>query len=316
MDKKSKLPLIITISALFAIIVVTAAVTLVLRDRGGARFIVDDVPYPYSWTEQTNGSILLTLETGDAPDGEWSLESTDGGTLDVHVGKARSGKVSVTMKPGAEGREMIVFGLASGEERLAELSITVMAERESEENNKLAATITAHRERVFQSTVRGGEDTGHPFTVRSSDDGLTIFVEESEGYTDDDTAWVSESTNAMAAYVSSVDVSSEGITFRLETRSSGNAELTVYSERENISFVFDVEVTNGDMRLIDSRVEPYSDEGSGEEAEPGETETAEPTETETTEPMEAESAEPMETNTAAPIPGETEAAATESEAQP
>lgn len=255
MDIKQRKPLMIALAALLAIIAVTAAVTLLMRDRGGKRFNVDDVPYPYSWAEQANGSVTLTLETGDAANGVWSLGSTDGGTLDIRVGKTQGGKTSVTLKPETEGREMMVFSLASGEERLAELSLTVMVGRESGEDSGLSAAITAHRERAFQGTVHGGEDTGHPFTVRGSDDGLTIFVEEPEGYTDDSTAWVSESTNSMAAYVSSVDVSSEGITFQLETRSSGSAEVTVYSIRENISFVFAVEVKDGNLMLTDSRVE-------------------------------------------------------------
>ena len=255
MDIKQRKPLMIALAVLLAIIAVTAAVTLFMRDRSGKRFTVEDVPYPYSWAERADGSVTLTLKTDGAANGVWSLGSTDGGTLDIGVGKTQGGKTSVTLKPETEGREMMVFSLTSGEEQLAELSLTVMVGQESGEDSKLSAAITSHRERTFQGTVRGGEETGHPFTVRGSDEGLTIFVEESEGYTDDSTAWVSESTNSMAAYVSSVDVSSEGVTFQLETRSSGRAEVTVRSIRENISFVFAVEVTDGNMMLTDSRVE-------------------------------------------------------------
>lgn len=261
---KDRKPLIMTFAALVGIIIATVAVTLLVRDRGGAEFTGDtDAPYPYSWTEQDNGTVALTLETGSAANGAWSLERADGGTVEIRAGKTQGGKTSVTIKPTAGGREIMAFSLAGGEERLAELSLSVMVE--SRENGKLAATVTDHRERVFQSVVRGGEETGHPFTVRGDGDGLTIFVEEPDGYTDDETAWESESSNAMAAYASEVDVSGDGITFRLEAGTSGTAEVRIFSAREKLSFVFDVEVKNGEMTLTDSQWEPYETE---DEAKP------------------------------------------------
>ena len=113
--------------------------------------------------------------------------------------------------------------------------------------------------------MRGGEETGHPFTVRGGDDGLTIFVEESEGYTDDGTAWESESTDTMAAFVSEINVSDEGVTIHLETRAAGSAEVRVYNVTENLAFVFNVEVSGGEMLLVDSRTEPYTTEEDAEE---------------------------------------------------
>ena len=268
MEKQNRRPLIIALAALCAIIVVTLAVALIMRGRGGTRFSVgENAPYPYSWVERKNGAIALTMETGEAKDGVWSLESTDGGIADIRVGKTRGGKTSVTITPNSAGREIMAFSLTSGEDRLAQLDLTVMAGTVEGENETLAATVTAYRERVFQGSVRGGEETGHPFTVRGDNGGLTIFVEETEGYTDDGMAWESESTNVMAAYVSTIDVSEEGLTFRLETRSSGSAEVRVFSAREKIAFVFDVEVSGGNMLLTDSRTEPYEPYELEEEAE-------------------------------------------------
>ena len=263
---KNRKPLIITLAALVGIIIATVAVTLILRGRGGTRFTGNaDAPYPYSWTERDNGTIALTLETGNTANGAWSLESTDGGTVDIRVGKTQGGKTTVTIKPDAGGRTFLLFSLAGGEERLAELSMTVMVD--SGEDGKLAATVANHRERAFQGTVRGGEETGHPFTVRGDSDGLTIFIEEPDGYTDDGMAWDSESTNAMAAYVSNIEVSGEGVMFRLEAGTTGNAEVTVYSVERNISYVFDVEVAGGGMLLTDSHWEPYEADETEEETE-------------------------------------------------
>ena len=263
-ERNSKKPLIITLAVLAGIIIATVAVTLIMRGRGGARFTGGDVPYPYSWTEKDNGTIALSMETGGAANGAWSVGSTEGTAVEIEVGRTKGGKTTATLAPAEKGRETMTFSLMSDEERLAELSLTVTVE---ETEGKLKATVIAHRERAFQGVVRGGEETGHPFTVRGGNDGLTIFVEESEGYTDDGTAWGSESTNTMAAYVSDIDVSDEGVTIRLETRSAGTAEVTVYNVREGFAFVFDVEVSGGEMMLVDSRTEPYTTEEDAEEDE-------------------------------------------------
>ena len=253
-ENGSKKALIVTLVVLAGIIIATVAVTLIMRGRGGARFSVGDAPYPYSWVEKNDGTIALSVETGNEAGSAWSVESAGSGTVDVRVGETKGGKTSVVITPETGGREIMVLSLAGEEERLAELSLTVMVEGKE---GALAATVTDHRERAFQGVVRGGEDTGHPFTVRGGSGGLTIFVEDSEGYTDDGTAWESESTNTMTAYVSNIDVSDDGVTIRLETRANGSAEVRVFSARDNISFVFAVEVTGGEMLLLDSRTEPY-----------------------------------------------------------
>lgn len=260
---ENKKALLIALAAAFGIILVAVAVTLIIRGRSASRFSVDDVPYPYSWVEKKDGSITMTLETGKAQNSAWSLESTDGAAAEIDVGKAGGGKTSVKIIPVEEGRNLATFVLTSGEERLAELSVTVSVENVDE---LLITHIVSNRERALQGEVHGGEETGHPFTVRADDEGLTIFVEESEVSTEDGAAWASDSTDTMTAYVSTIGVSEGGLTVHLQARSNGVAEVRVYSVRDNISFVFDVEVADGQMLLTDSRVEAYETE----ESEPAE----------------------------------------------
>ena len=265
---ENKRALIITGAVRAGLIAIAAGAALNLRGRGGARFGRNDVPYPYSWVENRNGTIALTMETGGAAKGAWSVGSTEGEAVEIGAGRTGGGKTEVRLTPAAVGREAITFTLMSGEDRLAELTFTVAV---SSAGSALAATAVSHRERAFQGSVRGGEETGHPFVVRGGDEGLTIFVEEAEGYTENGAAWWSESTDSLVAFVSDVDVSGEGVTVQLGTRANGTAEVRVYSVSENISFVFDVQVTGGEMRLTDSRTEPYETaEESGEADEAAE----------------------------------------------
>ncbi len=265
MEKQSnKKPLIITLAALLGIIIITVAVTLIMRDRGGATFHGGDVSYPYTWTERGDGKIALTVKTGDVAGAAWSLKSTEGSAVKINVGGTRGGETGITITPDAGGRELATFALMSGEDPFAELTLTIDV---NNVNDKLVAVIAGHSERTLQSTVRGGEETGHAFTVRGSDEGLTIFVEDTEGYTERGMVWESESSNSMVAHVSEIEVSDEGVTIQMETRVNGTAEVTVYSVRDGISFVFDIQVAGGEMMLTDSRVETLETEEEDEEEE-------------------------------------------------
>ena len=265
MEKQSiKKPLIITLAVLLGIIIITVAVTLILRGRGGATFGGSDVPYPYTWTERDDGKISLKIKTGDAAGAAWSVMTADGAVATISVDRTSGKETAVTISPESVGLEDATLELLSGEERLAELALSIEV---SNVNDSLVATVANHSERALQTTVRGGEETGHAFTVRSSDNGLTIFVEDTEGLTSEGAMWDSESSNTMVAYVSEINVSDDGVTVHLDSRVNGSAEVTVSSVRDSILFVFDVQVAGGEMTLTDSRVETLEEETDEEEEE-------------------------------------------------
>lgn len=259
---KNNKPLLITLAGLAGIVLIVVAVALILRSFGDLMYRGDeDAPYPYSWVEKKNGKVIFTLGTGDAEGGAWTLGGEEGGVMNIEVGQTRGKRTKVTMTPRGVGREMATFLLKSGEESVAELAVTV----DVESWNERVSVVTSHYERAIQGTVRGGEETGHPFTVRAGEEGLSIFVEDAEGLTDDGEAWQSASSDSLVAYVTGVDVSDEGVTVSLGTRADGTAEVQVYSERDNIAFVFAVEVTDGNILLTDSRTEAYQPQPTGEE---------------------------------------------------
>lgn len=257
-------PLLVVLGALALIIILTVAVTLTLRGLGGTGYSVDDEKYPYTWAEKNDGTVAITLKTGDAAKGVWSLGSTQGDVLTVNVGNTSGGKTGVTLIPNSIGREIMTFDLMSGEEHLAEVTFTVDVAGESD---ALAATVTSQSERAFQNTLRGGEETGFPFTVRATENGLSIFVEDPGLYSDEGTEWLSDSSDSMVASVYGVDASEEGVNVLLQTRSNGTSEVRVYNVEKNLSFVFDVQVTKGEMLIAGSRSEPYQTAQEPEDTE-------------------------------------------------
>ena len=261
-------PLLVVLGALALIIILTVAVTLTLRSLGGTGYSVDDEKYPYTWAEKNDGTVAITLKTGDAAKGVWSLGSTQGDVLTVNVGNTSGGKTGVTLIPNSIGREIMTFDLMSGEEHLAEVTFTVDVAGESD---ALAATVTSQSERAFQNTLRGGEETGFPFTVRATENGLSIFVEDPGLYSDEGTEWLSDSSDSMVASVYGVDASEEGVNVLLQTRSNGTSEVRVYNVEKNLSFVFDVQVTKGEMLIAGSRSEPYQTAQEPEDTEQAQT---------------------------------------------
>ena len=257
-------PLLVVLGALALIIILTVAVTLTLRGLGGIGYSVDDEKYPYTWAEKNDGTVALTLKTGDAAKGVWSLGSTQGDVLTINVGNTSGGKAGVTLIPNSIGREIMTFDLMSGEERLAEVTFTVDVAGES---NALAATVADQSERAFQNTLRGGEETGFPFTVRATENGLSIFVEDPGLYSDEGTEWLSDSSDSMVASVYGVDPSEEGVNVLLQTRANGTSEVRVYNVEKNLSFVFDVQVSKGEMLIAGSRSEPYQTAQEPEDTE-------------------------------------------------
>ena len=271
---KNKKPLLIAVGALVGVVILAVVIFLLVnRGAGGTRFQGPaDAPYPYAWTERKDGSITMDLELGDAKGGAWTVGTLEGDVVEITEGRTGGGRTTMTLKPVRAGFANIVFALVSGEDRLAELNVMIQVSRPE---NVYIATVSSHRERAIQATVRGGEETDHPFTVRPSDDGLTIFVEETEGLTEDGSAWQSTTNDPMVAYVSDIQVSQEGVTIRVSMRANGTTQVTAYSSREDLSYVFNVEVRGGEMTLQDFWIEAYQTEEGPEESEAAPVETAE-----------------------------------------
>ena len=167
----NKRPLLLMMSVAL-IVVLIAAVAAAFWLRGAGRFrSAPNTPYPYKWTE---GSVItLELDSGDAPDGVWTTENENDGTIVVTIGEAENGKTEATLRPVTAGRASVTFTLTEGETRLAEASFTVEAERD--ERGGLLATVTDHSEDFPWLGVSGGENTGYPFNVQTGAFGNAVI---------------------------------------------------------------------------------------------------------------------------------------------
>ena len=249
-------PLLLALAALAGVMLLVLAVMLLLRGRGDAGFNSEKgAPYPYAWTENDDGTIALTLDGSAVEGGAWAVGSADGSMVTAALGETKRGKTAATLTPVSEGRETVTFSLLRGEDRLAEASFTVDVERT--ESSGYAATVLSHGERVFQETVRGG-DEAYPFTVRADDEGgLTVSIADTEEY--EGTGWTAVSSDSLVAAADIATLREEekngGVQVTLEPRANGSAEVTVSNETADLAYVFAVEVSGGEMRLTGSHTE-------------------------------------------------------------
>ena len=254
-------PLLLAIAALAGVMLLALAVMFLIRARGGAESgSGKDAPYPYAWTENSDGTIALTLDGSAVEDGAWAVGTADGNMVTAALGETKRGKTAATLTPVSEGRETVTFSLLRGEDRLAEASFTV--DTEPAEDGGYAATILSHGERVFQETVRGG-DEAYPFTVRADDEGgLTVSIADTEEY--EGTGWTAVSSDTLVAAADVATLWEEekngGVQVTLEPRANGSAEVTVSNETADLAYVFAVEVSGGEMRLTGSRTETHEEE--------------------------------------------------------
>ena len=264
MEKRK--PLLITLAVCVGVIASILALALLLRVRGGARVPVTDVPYPYEWTEKRDGSLVLKLDGGSVPGGLWSTDSTGDGIVHISADETQNGKAAVRLTPDAEGRAVLTFALTNEGERLAEAVFTVET---LEKGGRLAVTVTDHRERVLQETVRGGEDTGHPFTVRSDESGaLVIHIVDpavaakdgGDGVESVSERWTVRSSNSTVVLSSEMQAADDGFDLYLRSRWSGNTELFLSCPEEKLMYVFTVTSESGVLRLLESRLEEYRPE--------------------------------------------------------
>ncbi|MBP5330347.1 MAG: hypothetical protein J6Y89_00655 [Lachnospiraceae bacterium] len=66
--------------------------------------------FPYTWQERNNGTIIVTLDGGYAPDYTWTVTNSDGNVASVETKKAeKDGKVTYLIEPQVQGETNITF---------------------------------------------------------------------------------------------------------------------------------------------------------------------------------------------------------------
>ncbi len=255
---KNKKPLLITLAVFCAILLIIAVTAQFLRGRGGQRFRSSDVPYPYEWSERSNGSVRLTMDGSSAPEGVWVVGNRGDDVVTTELDETVRGKATATLMPAAEGRTEITFALMSGEEQLAEVRLAVET---LQHEDRLAVTVIDHSEQARQGRISGGNEE-YPYTVYTDDSGdLVIHIADAGMSAEDDASmperWTVASSDELIASIIELRTVEDGVEVCLDTHVSGDAEVTISGEEAGITYVAAVTSENGALRLRDCTWSDY-----------------------------------------------------------
>ena len=239
------------------LLLTVAAALLTARLRGGAFRSAADAPYPYSWTENRDGTITLKLNGSAKRDGVWMLAGESDMT-EVSLGETKRGKAQARLNPVAEGREELAFLLQSGEDTLAAARFTVETQMTGE---TLSSSVTAHGESVMQRTVQGGQETGVPFTVWTDEGGLRLRIDDPDAYSEETGVaterWSVVSSDTLVAKPVSASMDETGLEYVILTYENGGAVVTASCEAANVTYAFAVEARDGTLLLTSHSAGAY-----------------------------------------------------------
>ena len=153
---------------LLVIVLLLAIVALLLLPGGerSARSFQggEDTPYPYEWTEQEDGSILLSL-SAQVPEGcVWQSIAQEENDLVQVKREAAEGNV-FRLLPLRTGDALLRFTLADAqytEDRCCTLMLTLEIRGEEEERS---ASVSGNRLILFDRALQGGEGFGCPYRL-------------------------------------------------------------------------------------------------------------------------------------------------------
>ena len=247
---KNKKPLLITLAVFCATLLLITVTALLLRGRGGAGFRNDDAPYPYQWTERSDGTVRLTLDGSSLPEGVWTAGDPGDDVAAAELGETKRGKATATLTPAAEGRAELSFVLMNGEEQLAEVRLAIETLQKA---NGLAVTVIDHSEQARQARIGGGNEE-YPYTVYTDDSGdLVIHIADAGMPSEDDGSmydrWTAASSDELIASIIELRTVEDGVEARLTTHVSGEAEVTISGEEADMTYVFAVTSDSGTLRL-------------------------------------------------------------------
>jgi len=219
-------------AALVAVIAAAVALALILRaQRGEPRTGDPDALYPYSWTENRDGSLTLSIRKEGAEGYVWRTGDVPAGlTAQMEdAAAAETAQLSVTaLKAGRSVLDLILEREGDGSEQLARMSLLLEAQQGEE---KLSLQLLGASDRRAQGTVSGGEGSAYPYSFETDPEGDLLLVIRGGAVpveTEPPEGWISmERFEAMAVEAMRAEqeaaLAEAGITLHARTATAGEA---------------------------------------------------------------------------------------------
>lgn len=226
---------------ILVIAAIAIAVTLLLRGRrltvisGG-----EDTPYPYVWTVNKNGSVVLEIDHSASPGYVWRQAVSAAGMSVMTEEDSGQSKTRFTLTPTGEERSMLRFVLLKeedGADRIYELSFLAEAQQS---NGKLAATPVSVAGKPLQGKISSDADSLIPYTVRTDMDGDLLIAVALPAQEDDTAGGEEAGTEETENETADADGESDAVSTDWNCDSSDTAVAqplgVIYGDEEIVAY--------------------------------------------------------------------------------
>ena len=219
------------------ILLAVAVIVLILiltgrgRRRGTERFTGGaDTPYPYAWTENADGTVLIS-PCAAVPEGYgWLVSDSDPAVVSV-TERSAQGAPAFLLTPVGVGDcffELALADAADSSDALCRLVMTV----EGTKDKARSASVTGDRLELLDNVLRGGADFSAAYRIRTDENGvLELRLTDTEKAED----WRVAVRTPSTLDVSGLQQGDGAVTARLFAVSPGNAAFVMYSPARGLS---------------------------------------------------------------------------------
>lgn len=225
---------------------------LILLTACGSNQAGKDTAHPYSWKEQRDGSIQLTIN-GTVEDGyDWQVDGVDGSILQVEkLEKSDAKKTYYSVTALDRGIATLTFNCERDgvlQDRIFQISMHF----QTDESGKL--TVIGNSEQELQGVSSAGEDTNSPYIWQMEDESLKLYItqEDKQG------SWRAVDVDAAYLSVSGPVYDENGCMFQFTGKKEGETSAVLYNAKAGFGISLNLTLDEiGQLKVIEHTEGPY-----------------------------------------------------------
>lgn len=196
--------------------------------------------HPYTWKEEKDGSVLLTISGAVEAGYDWAVSGDAGGIVRVEkLEKSSGARTFYTLAPLSRGSSELTFTCRRAgvlEDMTCRISLRLETDAEG------CLRVTDSSERAFAGVTTAGEDTEHPYMWVNGEDGsLRLYVERRGSIA----LWQALGFDDACVTVADPVYDPEGVLFAVTGAAAGETDLVLSSLEKNFAIQLRLTVDDG-----------------------------------------------------------------------
>lgn len=240
----------------WAILMMSVLCMVLLTACGSSHSAGKDTSHPYTWKEQRDGSVQLTIR-GAVEDGyEWLVEGTENGIVQVEQESSSKEQTRFSIQPLASGSSVLCF-ICQRNGLLTEQVFQIVMQLETDEKGKLTVSGVNQTEQTGASS--GGEDTENPYAWQMEQSDERVYLAISVAQKDPESMWRIMGEDDQIITVSGPDYGEESCQFRVTGKQVGTSKLVLYDPDRGYAIRMTLSVgEDGQITVTEHEGGPYT----------------------------------------------------------